>query len=62
LPQGMTDPGNSREAASMSPMSKRTPYIEIALTVAVMAFLAVVIAGGFSPRHDETSHVTMQAE
>jgi hypothetical protein len=46
----------------VSHMPKRTPYLEIALTVAVMAFLAVVIAGGFSPRKDETAHVTMQAE
>ena len=39
----------------VSHMSKRTPYVEIALTVAVMAFLAIVIAGGFSPRNDETA-------
>jgi hypothetical protein len=46
----------------VSHMSKRTPYVEIALTVAVMAFLAIVIAGGFSPRNDEKAHVTMHAE
>jgi hypothetical protein len=27
-------------------MSKRPPYIEIAVTVAVMAFLTLVVAGG----------------
>jgi hypothetical protein len=42
-------------------MPKRTPYLEIALTVAVMAFLAVIIAGGFN-QGDETAQVTMRAE
>jgi hypothetical protein len=27
-------------------MSKRPPYIEIAVTVAVMVFLALIVAGG----------------
>jgi hypothetical protein len=43
-------------------MSKRTPYLEIALTVAVMAFLVVVIAGGFNPRNDDAAQVTMHAK
>jgi|RhiMetdeSRZDD1v2_1073273.scaffolds.fasta_scaffold412931_3 hypothetical protein len=42
-------------------MSKRTPYLEIALTVAVMAFLVVVIAGGFNQRGDDAAQVTMHA-
>jgi hypothetical protein len=43
-------------------MSKRTPYLEIALTVAVMVFLAVIIAGGFNQNSDEAAQVTMRAE
>ena len=52
----------------MSPLSrmarapKRTPYLEIALTIAVMGFLVLVIAGGFNPRGDESAQVTMRAE
>jgi hypothetical protein len=34
-------------------MTKRTPYLEIILTVAVMAFLVLVIAGTFHHRADE---------
>lgn len=45
----------------VSRISKRTPYLEIALTVAIMVFLAVVIAGGFNQRGDEPAQVTMQA-
>jgi hypothetical protein len=29
-------------------MPRRTPYLEIAMTVAVLAFLAFVVAGGFN--------------
>jgi multisubunit Na+/H+ antiporter MnhF subunit len=29
-------------------MHRRTPYLEIALTITVLAFLAYVVAGGFS--------------
>jgi multisubunit Na+/H+ antiporter MnhF subunit len=43
-------------------MSKRTPYLEIALTVAVLAFLAVIIAGGFNQGGDQADQVTMRAE
>lgn len=43
-------------------MSKRTPYLEIALTVAIMAFLVVVIAGGFNQHGDDAAQVTMRAE
>jgi len=43
-------------------MSKHPPYLEIALAVAVMAFLAVVIAGGFNQRSDDPAQVTMHAK
>jgi len=39
--------------------SKRTPYLEIILTVLVMGFVALVIAGSFNQRSDE---VTMRAD
>lgn len=42
------------------PTSKRAPYLEIVLTVAVMAFLALVIAGSFAPRSDDLAQVTVQ--
>jgi hypothetical protein len=45
----------------MARISKRTPYVEIALTVAVMVFLALIIAGGFNPRNEETAQVMMHA-
>jgi hypothetical protein len=41
-------------------MSKRTPYLEVALTLAVMAFLAFVVAGVFNQRSDEAGHVVMR--
>jgi hypothetical protein len=47
---------------SEAAVSKRTPYLEIALTVAVMAFLAVIIAGGLDQGSDEAAQVTMRAE
>ncbi len=43
-------------------MSKRIPYLEFALTVAVMAFLVFVIAGVFNQRTDEPGQVTMRGE
>jgi hypothetical protein len=43
-------------------VSKRTPYFEIALTVAIMAFLIVVIAGGFNQHSDDAAQVTMRAK
>jgi hypothetical protein len=43
-------------------MSKRTPYLEVALTVAVMVFLAFVIAGVFNQRPDEPGQVTMRED
>lgn len=43
-------------------MLKRAPYLEILLTVAVMAFLALVIAGTFNARDHGTDHVTLRPE
>lgn len=43
-------------------MSQRTPYIEIVLTVAVLAFVAFVIAGGFDRLADDVAQVTIRPE
>jgi hypothetical protein len=43
-------------------MPKRTPYLEICLTVAVLAFVAMVIAGGFNQRGDDAGRVSMRPE
>jgi hypothetical protein len=40
-------------------MSKRTPYLEIMLTVAVMVFLALVIAGTFNQHSDDVAQITL---
>jgi multisubunit Na+/H+ antiporter MnhF subunit len=43
-------------------MTKRTPYLEIILTVAVLAFVALVIAGGFNQGGDDASRVSMRPQ
>ncbi len=43
-------------------MSQRTPYLEIALTVMVLAFLAFVVAGGFSQPTDDVAQAIMRPE
>jgi hypothetical protein len=43
-------------------MSKRPPYLEIILTVLVMAFLGLVIAGGFNQGDDSVGQVTMRPD
>jgi TRAP-type C4-dicarboxylate transport system permease small subunit len=43
-------------------MSKRPPYLEIILTVLVMAFLGLVIAGGFNQGDDNVGQVTMRPD
>jgi hypothetical protein len=43
-------------------MPKRPPYLEIILTVLVMAFLALVIAGGFNQGSDNGGQVTMRPD
>jgi TRAP-type C4-dicarboxylate transport system permease small subunit len=42
-------------------MSKRPPYLEIAVTLAILAFLGLVIVGSFD-QHASTEHVTMQTD
>jgi len=43
-------------------MSKRIPYLEVLLTVAVLAFIALVVAGGFNQRGDDVGRVSMRPE
>jgi hypothetical protein len=43
-------------------MSKHPPYVEIVLTVLVIAFLALVIAGGFNQGSDSVGQVTMRPD
>lgn len=43
-------------------MSKRPPYLEIILTVFVMAFLTLVVVGGFDTRQEGFGQITMRAE
>jgi hypothetical protein len=48
-----------------SRLSKRahpTPYLEIVLAVAVMAFLVAVIAGSFNQPSDDIAQVTVRPE
>jgi hypothetical protein len=49
----------------MSRLSKRarhTPYLEILLTVAVMAFLVAIIAGSFSQPSDDIAQNTVRPD
>ncbi len=45
-------------------MSKRPrpPYLEVILTVLVMAFLTLVVVGGFDTRHKGFGQITMRAD
>ena len=43
-------------------MPKRTPYLEIMLTVAVLVFIAMVIAGGFNQHGDEAGRISMRPD
>ena len=43
-------------------MSKRPPYIEVVLTVLVLAFLTLVVVGGFDTRQEGFGQVTMRAD
>jgi hypothetical protein len=44
-------------------MSKRPPYIEVIVTVAVMAFLTLIVVGGFDARNDQgAGQLTMRSE
>ena len=43
-------------------MSKRPPYLEVIVTVLVMAFLTLVVVGGFDMRNEGFGQVSMRAE
>jgi hypothetical protein len=43
-------------------MPRRPPYLEVLLTLAVMAFIALIVAGSFSQRSDDAERVTMRPE
>jgi hypothetical protein len=52
-----------RQTAGTRFMHRRTPYtpyLEIALTIAVLAFLAYVVAGGFSHTGDDVAQAITQ--
>jgi hypothetical protein len=42
-------------------MLQRTPYMEIAFTIAVLAFLAYVVAGGFNRPADDVVQAVVQS-
>ena len=43
-------------------MSKRTPYLEIAVTAAVLAFLGLIIVGTFDQRANNGGQVTLRSD
>jgi hypothetical protein len=43
-------------------MPQRTPYVEIAFTIAVMAFLAYVVAGGFNRTIDDVAQANIHSK
>lgn len=43
-------------------MSKRPPYLEVVVTVLVMAFLTLVVVGGFDTRSEGFGQITMRSE
>ena len=43
-------------------MPKRPPYLEFAVTAAVLTFLALVIVGSFDQRTNNTGQVTLRAD
>jgi hypothetical protein len=43
-------------------MSKRPPYVEVIMTILVMAFLTLVVVGGLDLRNEDFGQVTMRAE
>ena len=40
-------------------MSKRPPYVEIIVTAVVMAFLTLVVVGGFDARNESFGQISM---
>lgn len=43
-------------------MSKRPPYLEAVVTVLVMAFLTLIVVGGFDTRSEGFGQITMRSE
>ena len=43
-------------------MSKRPPYLEVIVTVLVMAFLTLIVVGGFETRSEGFGQITMRSE
>ena len=43
-------------------MSKRPPYLEIALTAVVMAFLTLIVIGGIDTRNEGAGQISMRAD
>jgi hypothetical protein len=43
-------------------MSKRPPYLEVIVTVLVMAFLTLIVVGGFDTRSEGFGQITMRSE
>jgi hypothetical protein len=43
-------------------MSKRPPYLEVVVTVLVMAFLTLIVVGGFDTRSESFGQLTMRSE
>ena len=43
-------------------MSKRPPYLEVVVTVLVMAFLTLIVVGGFDTRSEGFGQITMRSE
>lgn len=43
-------------------MPKRPPYLEVIVTVLVMAFLTLIVTGGFDARQESFGQITMRAK
>ncbi len=41
-------------------MSKRPPYVEIIVTAVVMAFLTLIVVGGFDTRNEGFGQISMR--
>jgi hypothetical protein len=43
-------------------MSKRPPYLEVVVTILVMAFLTLIVVGGLDTRPESFGQITMRAD
>ena len=43
-------------------MSKRPPYLEVVVTVLVMAFLTLIVVGALDSRQESFGQITMSAD